>query len=227
MRDGHGSHFDDRALDILFRHNIQSFILKVGDYVHDQTNGNGPNTKLNNLYGDARMNLMRHHGTLKFTPAHMNSILVETWEAFKLSSAKITQKAFKENPPPPLSPLYTGTNHQACLASTQQSNREKVDDIRRIAKASVTPIEMEKNPGQLIQWSSWGRREGVEHQGTSSYGQLHMIPWGSVLSCIFIKSRQSRGKWRDRGWYVSTMLQLMKMDSCWTQTPHQVSRWKQ
>ena len=59
-------------------------MLKAGDSVHDQPNDNGPNMKLNNFYGNARMNWMRHHGTLKFTSAHMNSVLVETWEAFKL-----------------------------------------------------------------------------------------------------------------------------------------------
>ena len=36
------------------------------------------------------MNWTRKHGTLKFTPPHMNYVLVETREAFKLSSAKIT-----------------------------------------------------------------------------------------------------------------------------------------
>ena len=82
--DGHDSHFDDRALEILRKHNIQSFILKEGNSVHDQSNYNGSNTKLNNLYGDAIMNWMRQHGTLKFTPAHINSVLVATWETFKL-----------------------------------------------------------------------------------------------------------------------------------------------
>ena len=53
---GHDSHFDDRLLDILCRHNIQSFILKSGDYVHYHTNNNGPNMKLNNFYGNAKTN---------------------------------------------------------------------------------------------------------------------------------------------------------------------------
>ena len=75
----------------------------------------------------------------------MKYVLVDTWEAFKLSYATITYSNFKKTNLFPLYPLYIDTNHQACLASTQQSNREKVDDIRRIAKASVTPIEMEKS----------------------------------------------------------------------------------
>ena len=74
--DGHDIHFYYRALDILRRHNIQYFILNVGDSVHDHQNDNVLNTKLNNLYGNERMNWMRHHGTLKFTPVRMNSVLV-------------------------------------------------------------------------------------------------------------------------------------------------------
>ena len=47
--DGRVSHFHDRALHILCRHNIQYFILKSGDYVHEQPNDNGPNMKLMNF----------------------------------------------------------------------------------------------------------------------------------------------------------------------------------
>ena len=84
------SHFDDRVLNILRRHHIQSFTLKTGDSVHGQTNDNGPNTKLKNFYDKKRRNWMRHHGKLKVTPPHMNYVLVETWEAFKLSSTTTT-----------------------------------------------------------------------------------------------------------------------------------------
>ena len=46
--------------------------------------------------------------------------------------------------PPPLSPTDIGTNHQACLADTQMSNKEKVDDIGHIVKANIAHIEMEE-----------------------------------------------------------------------------------
>ena len=81
--DDHDIHFDDRALYILRRHHIQSFILKESDSIHDHPNNNDPNTNLNNFYGNARMNWIRKHGTLKFTLPYMNSVLVETWEYFK------------------------------------------------------------------------------------------------------------------------------------------------
>ena len=98
---GHGINFYYRSLDIICRHNIQSFILKAGDSVHDQKNNNVPNMKLNNFYGNTRMNWMIHHRNLKFTPPHMNYVIVETCEYFKPQSVKINQKYFKNTPPSP------------------------------------------------------------------------------------------------------------------------------
>ena len=76
--DDHDIHFDDRALDIIRKQNIKSFIIKTGDYVHDQKNDNGSNMKPKDLYDNTTMNWMWHHGTLKFTTDHMNYILVAT-----------------------------------------------------------------------------------------------------------------------------------------------------
>ena len=54
--DDHVSHFDVRALKIIWIHHIQSFILKVGDSVNDQPNDNGQKLKLKNMYGYTIMN---------------------------------------------------------------------------------------------------------------------------------------------------------------------------
>ena len=75
----HDRHFYDSSLDILCKYNIQSFILKAGDSVHDQPNYNVTNMTLKNMYVNAIINCMRKHGTLKFALAHMNSVLVATW----------------------------------------------------------------------------------------------------------------------------------------------------
>ena len=88
--------------------------------MHDQPNDNVLKMKLKNFYGNEIIKWMIHHGTLKFTPPHMNSVLVETWEDFKPSSATITQKYFKKTNFPPLYPTYIATNHKACIAGTQQ-----------------------------------------------------------------------------------------------------------
>ena len=106
-------------------------------------NDNGPNMKLNNLYSNARMNWMRHHGTLKFTPVYMNSVLVATWEAFKLTSATITLNAFKKIHTPP-STHHTLTPTTMLVSLVLKLNREEGDEIGQILKASIAPIEMEE-----------------------------------------------------------------------------------
>ena len=73
---GHGTHFDYGSLNIFWIHYIQYFILKASDSVHDHPNNNGSKLNLKNMYGNARMNCMSKDGTLKFTPAHINAILV-------------------------------------------------------------------------------------------------------------------------------------------------------
>ena len=86
---------------------------------------------------------MRHHGTLKSTPPHMNYVLAETSESFKLSSATITYKSLKKKHLLHLYPPEIRTNHQACLSGTKQSNIEKAGEIARIVKVSIAPIDME------------------------------------------------------------------------------------
>ena len=64
---------------------------------------------------------MRKHGTRKFTPAHINSVLVETWEDFNLSSTIITQENFKKTYVLLLYLSEKYTNQQDFLADTQKS----------------------------------------------------------------------------------------------------------
>ena len=83
--DGHDSHFDDRALTHMKSKNIQPFILKVGDSINDQPNDNGPNSTLKALYNRSKAKWMVKDGTTRFQPHHMNAVLVEAWDAFKVA----------------------------------------------------------------------------------------------------------------------------------------------
>ena len=71
------------------------------------------------MYVDARINWMRNNETLKFTTAHTNAILVETWEDFKISSASMSHDAFNKTHLPPLYPPDQDMNIQYFLAGTQ------------------------------------------------------------------------------------------------------------
>ena len=64
--------------------NIQTFILKSGDSINDQPSDNGPNSKLKALYNIFKTKWMLKYGTTRFQPHHMNYVLVEAWDAFKV-----------------------------------------------------------------------------------------------------------------------------------------------
>ena len=69
------------------------------------------------------MNWTRQHVTLKSNNKyHMNYVLVATWGAFKtfVRENNHSENLSRRHIPPPLSPPDIGTDHQACLAGTQQ-----------------------------------------------------------------------------------------------------------
>ena len=61
--------------------------------------------------------------SLHFTLDHMNYVLVTTWEAFKLPSAKITHNAFNKThtPPPPTHQTLTPTTKIVSLVLKNQT----------------------------------------------------------------------------------------------------------
>ena len=67
------------------RRYVQYFLLNSGDSSNGRPNDNGPNAKLESLYNrgeKAKWHL--RFATIQFIPAHVNSILVDSWEEFKL-----------------------------------------------------------------------------------------------------------------------------------------------
>ena len=103
--------------------NIHPFIFKAGVSINDHTNENGPNSKLKALYNTSKAKCMVKYGTSGFQPQHMNSILVETWEAFMVSDGKIIRERLAKTQLPPLSPPNTKTNTQECVASIKTSSK--------------------------------------------------------------------------------------------------------
>ena len=108
---GNDSHFYGHTLLHMYQWNIQPFILKAGDYVNDQPNDNGPNAKLKSLYNEMKSAWMLKYSMTKFLPHHMESILVEEWDTFKVSYKKLIRDSFvKTKPPPP--PQPSQLNHE-------------------------------------------------------------------------------------------------------------------
>ena len=86
--DGNDSNFDDDALKQMMRKKIRPFVLKLGNSINGHPNDNGPNNKLKSLYNVANSVWLMKYGTKNLSPHHMNSVLVETWDAFKMSAGK-------------------------------------------------------------------------------------------------------------------------------------------
>ena len=146
--DGHDSHFEDRALTQMQSKNIQPFILKAGDSINDHTNDNGPNSTLKALYNIYKAKWMLNYGTTSFQPHHMTSVLVEAWDAFKVSYGNIIVESFTNNHLPPLSPPNMITNTQAMVASVQTSSK----GINWIAEDTVAPIQLEVTSTNDPRW---------------------------------------------------------------------------
>ena len=117
---------------------IHPFINKVGDSINNQPNENGPNSKLKALYNISKAECILKYGTVRFQPHHMNSVLVETLEAFMVSDGNIIRYRFAKTCLLPLSPPKMITNTKACVASIQTSSR----GINQIAEDTLAPIKL-------------------------------------------------------------------------------------
>ena len=67
---------------------------------------------MKSLYNVAKSAWMLKYGTTKFSPHHMNSVLVEAWDAFNISSVNIVRDSFAKTKLPPLIPHKLTTNTQ-------------------------------------------------------------------------------------------------------------------
>ena len=81
---------------------------------------------------------MLKYGTMRFQPHHMNSVLVETWEAFTVSSGNIIRDSFAKTHLLLLSPPNTITNTQACVAPVQTFSK----GINQITDDTLAPIKL-------------------------------------------------------------------------------------
>ena len=122
--------------------NIQPLVLKSGNKTNDQTNDSGPNAKLKSLYNEVKAKWIIQYGTTKFSPHHMNYILVEEWDALKVSAGRIVRYSFSKTKLLPLIHPNLTTNNQTCAESIQVSSGSKTDEIKDISQPTVEPIEV-------------------------------------------------------------------------------------
>ena len=86
---------------------------------------------------------MLKYGREKFSPHHMNSILVEVWDEFKMSAGNTIRDRFSKTKLPHLRHPDLTTNIQACDASIQVSFGYKAEEINNISCQIVVPIKLQ------------------------------------------------------------------------------------
>mmetsp|Transcript_22960 Transcript_22960/g.34823 ORF Transcript_22960/g.34823 Transcript_22960/m.34823 type:complete len:226 (+) Transcript_22960:932-1609(+) len=120
--DGHGSHWDADALDLMSSNDIYSFFLKAEDSENDQPNDNGPNAGLKDD---------------------------KTWAKLLCRAGPMIVKAFKNCKLHPLIPPVVGANTAAaaCTAAMHCAKGKKATEfsIISINNLGVQPISIIKN----------------------------------------------------------------------------------
>ena len=109
-----------------------------------------------------------------FLPRHMNSILVESRDAFRVSAGNTIRDRFFKKRYPPLIPTNLTTNTQELAAFVQVSSGPKAEEINEISRRTVAPIEVQEtrtddpmvSPKTMVV---------SNHQGTFSSELQHMM----------------------------------------------------
>ena len=79
------------------------------------------------LYNVTKAAWMLNYGTKTFSPHHMNSVLVEAWDALNVSYRNIIRGRFVKKTYNSIGPRRFTTNTQACAASIPLSSGTKAE----------------------------------------------------------------------------------------------------
>ena len=92
--DGHNGHINKHTLMYKEKQTIQPFVLKIGSYRNNHPNDISPNANLKSHYNHAKSTRMLKYGMARMSTHHMNSILAEALDNFKLSAGKTIRDRF-------------------------------------------------------------------------------------------------------------------------------------
>jgi hypothetical protein len=140
--DGHDSHWDADALELMYQRSIQGFFLKAGDSERHQPNDNGSNAGLKSEYNDAKSDWDKRFATTSFTPPHMNHVLAKAWSRFTMEAAPTITCSFEKTRICPLKPpddhdQYAGGCMTAALQCSEGKKSVEIDIMTRQALCNV------------------------------------------------------------------------------------------
>ena len=105
----------------------------------------------------AKIKWLLKYGMKFFSPCHMNSVLVEAWDAFNMSACNIIKESFEKTMLLPLSPPDLTTNNQACADYIQVSSEAKAEEVNNISCQTIAPIKLKvtrTDDPMVVLWSN-------------------------------------------------------------------------
>ena len=94
--DGHDSHFDSEALDLLASNHVFVFFLKSNNSEENQPNDNGPNSALKALYDLHYDDWLHQYDGIPYNGAFFNTVFVPAWRGWKVKASGAISRAFEK-----------------------------------------------------------------------------------------------------------------------------------
>ena len=93
----HEFQYDAHSFDIMTSNFIHKLILKAGNSKNSQPNYNGPTVALKAVYNRQNNYYREMFSAKKYLPPHINTVLVETFDDYKLDVARLIVIIFKKS----------------------------------------------------------------------------------------------------------------------------------
>ena len=147
--DGHDSHWDSDALDMMANNSVHGFFLKSGDSGNDQPNDNGFNAKAKAVYNNEKMVWDEVFVTTPFSPAHMNTVIVKMWARLTCESGSLIKRSFDKTHLVPLRPPTANeAASNAMISALQIGTGKKAMELAILSESIMSPVTIKKLQSQ-------------------------------------------------------------------------------
>ena len=141
--DGHDSHWDADALDMMSHNFVHGFFLKAGDSVNDQPNDNGFNAKAKSIYNDEKALWDEEYVTTPYSPPMMNKVMVKMWSRLSCEAGNTIKHSFAVTNLLPLKPpSTTEAAAHACVSAMQIGTGRKSTELSVIRERVMAPVQL-------------------------------------------------------------------------------------
>ena len=141
--DGHDSHWDADAMDLMSDNHVHGFFLKSGDSSNDQPNDNGFNAKAKAIYNEEKAKWDEQFVSTPFSPAHMNKVISATYARLSITSGQVIKDSFSKTRLVPLRPPTTDEFAGfAAVASLQCGTGKKSKELATTLSETMAPVKI-------------------------------------------------------------------------------------